>query len=201
MFTLTFVIFRKRTILQKLIGPSPNLLLADCMSISYKFRTLRSGNSCGSRTQPKMSAHEDETTGEVKAGIIGSSEENSTRFFPDLEDERIKASLQPLHAQITAPTEMIDRLIQSNSAKEATTTSSRGTRHQYVSPYSEVPGSSRFPTVAPSTTAGYSLDSITKILSAEQLFQLYLTRDQRCSSLFLKLSKSCFHRRISAQFL
>ena len=100
-----------------------------------------------------MSARGDENT-EVETGIIEGSEENSMRFSPELVDERIKASLEPLHAQITAVTEMMDRLIQSNSGKEATTASSRGIRHQYESPYSEVPGSSRFP-----TTAGYSPDT------------------------------------------
>ena len=81
------------------------------------------------------------------------------RFSPDLVDEKIKASLELLHAQNTALTEMMDRLIQKNSAKETTTASSRETLHQYESPYSEVPGSSRFPTVAPLTTAGYSPDT------------------------------------------
>ena len=49
----------------------------------------------------------------------------------------------------------MDRLIQNNSAKETTTASYRGTRHQYELPYSEVPRSSRFLTLAPLTTAGY----------------------------------------------
>ena len=80
------------------------------------------------------------------------------RFSPELVDEKMKASVEPLHAQMSALTEMMDRLIQSNSAKEATTASSRGIWHQYESPYSEAPGSSRFPTVAPLTTAGYSPD-------------------------------------------
>ena len=120
---------------------------------------IRSGNSYDSRTQPEMSAHKDEATGEVETGIIEGSEENSMNFSPESVDEGIKASLEPLHAQITALTQIMDRLILSNSATEATTASSRGTRHQYESPYSEVPGSSRFPTVAPLTTAGYSPDS------------------------------------------
>ena len=107
-----------------------------------------------------MSENEGETIGELETGIIESSEENSTSFPPKLVDEKINASLEPLDTQITALTEMMDHLIQSNSAKEATTTSSRGTRHQYELPYSEVPGSSRCPTVAPLATAGYSPDII-----------------------------------------
>ena len=118
------------------------------------FKTLRSGNSYDLRPQPEISAHEEEATGEVETEIIETKGENSMRFSPELVDERIKASLEP----IIALTELMDRLIQSNSAKETTMASSRGTWHQYYSPYSEVPGSSRFPTVAPLTTAGYLLD-------------------------------------------
>ena len=52
-------------------------------------------------------------------------------------NEGIKVSLEPLHAQIVALIEMIDRLIQSNSAKETITASSRGILHRYELPYSE----------------------------------------------------------------
>ena len=106
-----------------------------------------------------MSTHGDENTGKAETGMIEGSERNSTRFSPELVDERIKASLESLHPQITALTEMVNRLIQSNSAKEVTTASSRGTPHQYESPYSEVSGSSKFPTVALLTTTGYSPDT------------------------------------------
>ena len=106
-----------------------------------------------------MSAYGDENTGEGETGVTEGSEENGMRFSPELVDERIKVSFDLLHAQTTALTEMMDRLIQSNSAKETTTGSSRGISHQYDSPYSEVPESSRFPTVAPLTTAGFSPDN------------------------------------------
>ena len=109
----------------------------------------------------EMSAHEREVTGDVDADAGDGIEESSIRFSPDLVDERIKASPERLHAQISALTQIMDRLIQSNSAKETTTASSRETRHQYESPFSVITGSSRFPTVAPLTTAGYSLDMVT----------------------------------------
>ena len=51
------IIFRKPYYFNKYVGPSSNLPLADCMGFSHKFKTLRSGNSYESRTQPKMSAH------------------------------------------------------------------------------------------------------------------------------------------------
>ena len=129
------------------------------MSFSYKFKTLRSGNWYNSRTQPRFSAYGDENTGEAETGIIESSDKNSIRFSPELVDERIKTSLEPLHAQISALTEMMDHSIQNISAKESTTVSSRGFGLQYEPPYSEGPGSSKFPTVAALTTAGYSPDT------------------------------------------
>ena len=73
-----------------------------------------------------MSAHGDENTREAETGIIERSEENSIRFSPELVDERIKASLEPLHAQMSALT-----------PKESTTESSQGFGNQYESPYSE----------------------------------------------------------------
>ena len=68
------------------------------MSFSYKFMTLRSGNSYGSRILSEMSAHGDENTGEAETGMIEGNEENSIRFSPKLVDEGIKARLEPLHA-------------------------------------------------------------------------------------------------------
>ena len=71
-----------------------------------------------------MTAHADETTREVQMGGNESSEENSMVFSPELVDEKIKVSLEPLHARITVLTGMMDRLIQCNSAKEVLTGSS-----------------------------------------------------------------------------
>ena len=143
------------------------------MSFSHKFKTLRSGNSYDSRTQPEMLAHGDENTGEEETRTIEGSEKNSMRFSPELEDEKIEASLEPLHAKITALTEMMDRLIQSNSAKEATAATSRGIPHRYESSDSRVPGSSRFLTVAPLTTAGYSPDKHNFGISLEKRILLH----------------------------
>ena len=102
-----------------------------------------------------MSTHGDENAGEAQTGIIEGSEEKSIRFSSDVVNEKIKATLGPLYAQISALTEMMDRLFQSNSAKESKTASSRGFWDQYGSPDSEGPGSSQFPTVTQLTTAGY----------------------------------------------
>ena len=91
-------------------------------------------------------------------GIVEGNEESNIGLSPELLDERIKASLEPLHAQISALTEMINRIFQSKLTTESTTANTRGLGLQHESPYSEGPGSSKFPTVAPLTTAGYSPD-------------------------------------------
>ena len=106
-----FVIFRKPCHLNKCIGPSSNAPLADFMSFSYKFKTLGSGNSYDSRTQPTMPTNREENIGEIESAIIEDSEENSIRKSQKLVGERIKVSLWPLHEQIFALTEMLDRLI------------------------------------------------------------------------------------------
>ena len=94
-----------------------------------------------------MSAHKEEVTGEVEVDATECKEQNSVKFSPDLVDERIKASLEPLHAQISPLPEMMDRLIQNNSARETTTVSTREIRYQYETLFNGAPGDSRFPTV------------------------------------------------------
>ena len=116
----------------------------------------------------------------METRIIEGSEKNSIRFSPELVDERIRAILKPLHAQISALTEMMDRLIQSNSTKESMTVGFRGFGHDYESPYSEGPGSSKFPTVAPLTTAAYSPDSEKSVFLNEAI--LFFTKDDETPS-------------------
>ena len=91
------------------------------MSFSYKFETLRSGSSYESNAQLEMSAHEEKVTEDVGAVAIEGNEETGVRY---LVGERIKV-LKPLHAQISALTEMMNRLFQCNSAKETTTAVTR----------------------------------------------------------------------------
>ena len=74
-----------------------------------------------------MSAHKGEVTGEVEVDATEGNEENRIKFFTDLVDEKMKVSLERFHAQISALTEMMECLIQSNSAQETTTTCCRET--------------------------------------------------------------------------
>ena len=87
------------------------------MSFSYRFKIIRIGNSYDLRTEPKMSTHEDENTRQAGTRIIEGSEKNSFIFSPKILDARMEASLEPLHAQISALTKMMGRLIQSNSSQ------------------------------------------------------------------------------------
>ena len=85
------------------------------MIFSYKPKKLRSANTYDSSARYEISAHKKEVTGEVEAEVIGGNEENSVRFSRDLVDEGIRASLDPLLAQISALAEMMDPLIHGNS--------------------------------------------------------------------------------------
>ena len=114
------------------------------MSFCYNLKTLRSGTSYDSRAQPKMSGQEEEVTRELETDPAEGNEENSVRFSPNLVEEMIQASLESLHAQISALTEMMDRFIQCYSATETITAISPETRPQCEPSYSGKPGSSRF---------------------------------------------------------
>ena len=61
-----------------------------------------------------MSTHENENTKVVESRVTEGSEESNIGLSPELEEERKKASLEPLHAQISARSEMLDRLFQGN---------------------------------------------------------------------------------------
>ena len=106
-----------------------------------------------------MSAHEEEVTGGVEIGANEAKEEKSVRLSPVMIDEGIKVSFEPLQAQISALTEMIDRLFHSNSGKEFTTASTCELRHQFESLFNGAPGNSTFLTAAPLTGPGYSPDN------------------------------------------
>ena len=61
-----------------------------------------------------MSAHEEKSTTASKSNAAKRNNEISTGFSPDLIEERIKANLEPLHAQISTLTQMMDKLVQDN---------------------------------------------------------------------------------------
>ena len=106
-----------------------------------------------------MSSHEKDTTVAAEMNATEGNDGTSICFSPDMIQERIKTNLEPLHAKILALTQMMDRLIQGNSASEFTTASTRETQFLSKSPFTDGRGSSRTPRIAPEATTGYSPDT------------------------------------------
>ena len=119
---------------------------------------MRSWNTYDSNARLEISAHGKETMEEVATDTNKVNDKNSVRFSPYIIEETIKANLELLHAQISALTEIMDRLIQGNAARAFKTASTRELRPRPESPFAEAPVTSRFSPVAPLTTAGYSPD-------------------------------------------
>ena len=69
-------------------------------------------------------------------------------------EEKVMEIFEPLHNRISHLVEMMDRLIQGNSAGEFTTASTLELHLQSESLFTETPGTSIFPPVATLTTAG-----------------------------------------------
>ena len=128
------------------------------MSFSYRSKTLRSGNTYDSSAPSEMSAHGKEVTGGTEIGTIDENEENNVRFSTEMFDDRIKADLETLHAQIFALTQMMDRLIQGNLAMEFNAARTRDLRNQPELLFTGTPGTSGCSTAVPLNTAGYRGD-------------------------------------------
>ena len=79
------------------------------------------------------------------------NDENSGRVSLDIFEQKIKANLKLLHTQISALAEMMNRVIQINSAIEVTTATNRKLRLQSDSTFTGAPGTSRFPLIRPPT--------------------------------------------------
>ena len=125
------------------------------MSFSTRMK-LSSGNTYNSHARQQIPALEEDTTVETELYASEKTDKTIARYSPDRIDEKIKTNLEPLYAQISALTEMMDRLFRGNSAREFTTATTREQlRLQSQSPLVD----SRLPSVLPLTSAEYSPDS------------------------------------------
>ena len=110
-----------------------------------------------------MSSHEDQSTAASELNAAERISEITLEFSPDLIDEKInpptRLNLEHLHAQVTALTQMMDNVIQDNSARAYPTASTRDRQFPSKSPLTDNPGTSRALPFAPLTTTGYSPDS------------------------------------------
>ena len=86
------------------------------MSFSLEHRTLRSGNVYNLKTRPEMFVHEEPSSAACEPNAAELIKEADAQFSSDLIDEKIKGNLEPLHAQNSALTQMMDKLIQDNLA-------------------------------------------------------------------------------------
>ena len=68
-----------------------------------------------------MSVNTENTIEASEAPNAESTSETITRISSDLNEERIEASLKPLSAQILTLTQLLNQLIQENSAKTNST--------------------------------------------------------------------------------
>ena len=95
---------------------------------------LSSGNTYNSHARQQIPALEEDTTVETELYASEKTDKTIARYSPDMIDENIKTNVEPLNAQISALTEMMDRLFQGNSAREFTTPTTRELRLQSQSP-------------------------------------------------------------------
>ena len=72
------------------------------MSFSHKYQTLRNGYTYHSHAHREKSAHEEETTLATEVDATERQDGNSLGFSTGMIEEKIKANLEPLHAQISA---------------------------------------------------------------------------------------------------
>ena len=102
-------------------------LFSDCISCSHTHKTLRSGNTYDLHAHPEIFAHVEQTAVEAKKRRMNEMTElaQDSVLISNMVKERIRVNLEPLRAQISALTEMIDRLTQGNSTREFTTASTR----------------------------------------------------------------------------
>ena len=108
-----------------------------------------------------MSAHEKQSNAASESHKSVGIDKSSTGFAPNVIEERIKANLEPLHAQVSTLTQMMNQLIQGNSAKMNSTTGPRHCRFPSESLLIDDPGTFRTLSLTSLATAGYSPDRFT----------------------------------------
>ena len=93
------------------------------MSFYLEHTTLRSGNTYNLKTRPEMSAQDEQSTAASEPNLAERISKTNADFSDDSIEDRIKANLEPIHAQITVLAQMMDKLIKDNSAKAYSTAS------------------------------------------------------------------------------
>ena len=108
----------------------------------------------------KMSPLEEHLNETSETHIVEQIDGTNTEVTPHVMDERIKANLEPLHAQITTLTQMMNKLREENLARTKLTAGCHDLRLQSEFPHTGEPGTSRTLPLLSTRTAGYSTDPI-----------------------------------------
>ena len=95
------------------------------------------------KTCPRMSVHEEQPKKESEIHTADRIDKNCGEFSPDLIEERIKFNLEPLDAQISTLTQMMNQPTQDNSGRTNPTGGTRVRRFHSESPLTDGPGTSR----------------------------------------------------------
>ena len=80
---------------------------------------LKNGKTYSQKLHLETSVNAENTTDAPEACDTDSADEPITAVSPDLIDEKIKANLEPLSAQISTLTQLLKQLIQDNSARNS----------------------------------------------------------------------------------
>ena len=87
------------------------------MSFSADHRTLINGKTFNQNSHPKMFVNAEVSTDTPVSRDSEKADEPIFGVSPDLIEEKIKAVLEPLNEQISMLTQLLNKLIQKNSAR------------------------------------------------------------------------------------
>ena len=106
-----------------------------CMSFYLEHRTFRSGNLFNLKACARMSALKEQPMEVSETHTTKQCDEGNTEFSPNSIEEKRKANLETLHAQITLLMQSMNKLIQENSARINSTAGFRNHRFQSEFPF------------------------------------------------------------------
>ena len=129
------------------------------MSLFLEHRTLRGDNCYTLKPRTGMSAHKELQNETTEMHSVERLDEAITEFSPDMIEEKIKANLEPLQAQVITLTQMINKRIQDSSTSTNPEAGSLDRLLPYGCPITDRPGTSSTLPLTWLVTAGLSLDS------------------------------------------
>ena len=87
------------------------------MSVSPDCKTLGCSKTYSQKLRPKMSVNTENTIDSSKTRRVEQIDGNTNRISPELIEEMIRADLEPVNEQISTRLQLLNELIQANSAE------------------------------------------------------------------------------------